>query len=335
MPLKEANKPCPACSQNNFSFILDTKNKNGEFSLYECANCQGQFFFPFFHPGGNWYEQGDTYNQKDEAKPRHPHCYHQHFLKTVELPQKFTALDLGCGTGEFLNALKLRGGEAYGVDIDRAAIEIAKNFFPSIKFQAGKIEEFLGQPKLTEMDYVTMFEVFEHTDDPFEIIDAIQPWLKDSGKLFISLPSRERFRPNWAKWDFPLHHLSRWDQASLSKALSLHGFSVIRTDYINSYGQLREIILEYLADKLHFKQARRFKATAKTNNQTNGNVQKIGIPGKIKHITKKTVYRTARFIGVKFAPSFLASLIYPIAIISKPKSGVMFIEAVKIKKVNY
>ncbi len=322
MPLKEANQPCPFCREaNKPKFIKDIKNKDGQFSLYHCPNCQGQYWAPFSHPGGEWYEKGDSYNVKNEFKPRHIHGYHEYFLKHHPQLTDQYILDLGCGTGEFLNETKKLGANVYGVDIDREAIKIAKHFFKFDHLYAQTIEDFLANPPHNQFDYITMFEVFEHTDNPIEIVRETKKLLKSEGLLIMSIPSRERIFVNLAGWDYPYHHLSRWSGKAIKKILELNDFNNIKISYINKFRQLRELFLDLLAAKLHFKSARKFKVESNPNNSPT----KLSI----KKLIIKIIYKIIRFIGVKLAPRVLATIFYPFLLIFYPQSGVMYIEANK------
>jgi len=70
-------------------------------------------------------------------------------------------LDVGCGTGEFVSALRKLGIEAYGVEISKAALEIADK----------KIKPYLKEGDITNIPYpdnsfdlVLTFDVMEHLE---------------------------------------------------------------------------------------------------------------------------------------------------------------------------
>ncbi|HNW55874.1 MAG TPA: class I SAM-dependent methyltransferase [bacterium] len=326
MSLQKAAAKCPFCQTEQAPrFVLDKVNENGSFSLYHCQNCGGEYFAPFFHPGGDWYEKGDPYNVKESFSPRDLHCYHKYFLSNqIELEGK-AVLEFGCGTGEFLAELAKHGADVYGVDIDNSAIAIARSAFSLNNLFPMSIGDFVKNPPRAEFDYLTMFEVFEHVDNPIDILQSAHRLLKNGGKIFISIPSRDRIFLNFSGWDFPYHHLSRWDGQSFTTILKLNGFSDVKVSYINRYNQLRELFLEILADKFHFKSARKFKQDDGSN--------KVSIKPSLKQKTKQTilrlVYPLARFIGVKMLPNILAVIFYPVLLVFYPKSGVMFFEARK------
>ena len=330
MSLQPPESKCPFCqSAQSPRFILDKVNQNGRFSLYHCPCCGGEYFTPFKHPGEQWYEEVDSYNIKENFQPREIHSYHKKFLELHPDLAGMAVLELGCGTGEFLAELQKRGADTYGVDIDKTAIEIAQRSFGLPHLYAMSIEDFCSQPPRQDFDYVVMFEVFEHVYNPVAILQSAYQLLRDGGKLAMSTPSRERIFANWANWDYPYHHLSRWDGSAIKNILELNGWRNIHITYINRYHQLRELFLDILAAKLHFRSARKFKVDNNQGNSSSTSKTQSNIGATIKRYLIKTIYSLVRFIGVVLLPNLLALIFYPILIVFYPRSGIMYLEAEK------
>lgn len=315
-------KNCPLCEkESTFSFIMDFSNPDGDFSLYACAVCGGQFWAPFKNPGSEWYEKQDNFNVKQDFKPRPLHSYHKEFLaRNGGRLAGVSTLDIGCGTGEFVNELKKRGAVACGVDIDREAISIAKKFFAAENYHNLPAEDFLKAYGSSKYGLITLFEVFEHIDKPMVILRAAREMLIENGKLCLSTPTRQRPLVNSAAWDFPYHHLSRWDGTSISNLLKEAGFSEIKIAYINRFGQLNELFLEILAKTLKFKKGRALAGVESVNSAEQP-------PDTFKKTINKIIYRAGRFVGVVFMPYVLAAIFYPVSAIFYPHSGIMYIEA--------
>lgn len=321
MPFQSAPTICPLCQKTaSFNFVQDFKNQSAAFSLYQCSVCGGQFWAPFKNPGAQWYESGDDYNVKDENHPRPIHCYHKYFLAGNQDLKNKTILDIGCGTGEFLSVLEARGALAYGTDIDPGAVAFAKKLYQPKHIFALAVNDYFQQDQAAPYDIITAFEVFEHVDDPWTILTFAQKSLQPGGRLVMSTPSRRRFLANLAYWDYPYHHLSRWDEAAIRKIASLAGFQSVKITYLNQFNQLKEVFLEFLAKKLQFKKASGLKNISQSPAASGFSLKQLII---------KIVYRTGRFIGIIIIPYFLAALAYPISRIFYPKSGLMYIEAFK------
>lgn len=326
MPFYDANKNCPLCGQNaKNKFIKDYKNDDGKFSLYECLTCGGQFWLPFKNPGASWYEQGDSYNIKDESNPRQIHSYHKKFLEIHGNKINGTKmLDLGCGTGEFMSKLKKGGANVYGADIDKDSVRIAKNLYGLNNIYNLPINNFFNEFRESQFDYITAFEFFEHIDNPWIILNESKKLLKSNGKLIMSIPTRERPLVDLVGWDYPYHHLSRWDEKSIKHILTFFGYKKINLIYINKFHQLYEVFLEIIAKKLKFKKAKKLKRIS--NEEKNAN-NKESSGNFLKKILIKTVYKTGRFIGVVLVPYTATVIFFPISYIFFPRSGIMYIEA--------
>jgi len=326
MLINQPEKNCPLCRQQaTFLFLRDYTDQGKNFSLYECDVCGGQFWQPYKNPGADWYINQDKFNVKDGLKSRSIHAYHKYFIKSqAENLKNAYALDLGCGTGEFLAELEKRGANVYGTDIDSSAIEIARASHNLKNITALPINLFFQSEKLPPLDFVTVFEVFEHVDDAWSVLSESKKFLKSGGKLVMSVPTRERIFANVADWDYPYHHLSRWDEKAIRYHLTLAGYENVQVDYINKFHQLYELFLEIIAAKLKFNKAAGMKKIA---NQSGEAAARAKVSLKI--IIIRIIYKTGRFLGVVFTPYFLAAIFFPIALIFYPRSGIMYIVAVK------
>ncbi|MBQ4821772.1 class I SAM-dependent methyltransferase [Aquimarina sp. MMG016] len=125
------------------------------------------------------------------------------------IPRDGKVLDIGCGSGAFLNYLHekynfgLFGLEIKG-DIAERAIERNKGF----KLYVGFFNEI--DFKNQTFDVITMYHVFEHLLTPYEDIQKIKKILKPGGKLIISMPNIDSwqatmFKDKWFHLDVPRH----------------------------------------------------------------------------------------------------------------------------------
>lgn len=67
------------------------------------------------------------------------------------IPSGSSILDLGCGNGRILNALKPKRG--VGIDINKKKINLAKKKYPQLQFYEQKIENFTSEEKF---DYILL-----------------------------------------------------------------------------------------------------------------------------------------------------------------------------------
>lgn len=276
MPFQQSPKICPVClEESHFKFIRDYQSKNGNFSLYECLKCDVQFWAPFKNPGVEWYESQEQYRVKEFKIYR---GYHKKFLRLHPVFSKNTrVLDLGCGSGEFLNELQKRGCEVWGVDSDRIDIELAKQQFELKNLYAMSFDDFFKKLGLPQFNIITFFEVIEHLDDPLGFIQKIKKFLKPDGKIFLSTPSRERIMSDNYEWDFPPYHLTRWNETAIRKLLQKVNLKIISISYVDQFWHLFEMFRGKIKMNLVNKTKRALDVDEKNENKEQGvnNVKKV------------------------------------------------------------
>jgi 2-polyprenyl-3-methyl-5-hydroxy-6-metoxy-1,4-benzoquinol methylase len=115
-------------------------------------------------------------------------------------------LDVGSHTGNLHPPLLRRGYEVTGVDIDPAAVEIARRAGREVLLT----DLFEATFPAASFDVVTMIHTLEHLDDPNRVIEEIARVLRPSGILFINVPNYRGLLPrimrdHWLGWVAPQH----------------------------------------------------------------------------------------------------------------------------------
>lgn len=115
-------------------------------------------------------------------------------------------LDVGSGTGAFVNEMKGNGWEVVGLEPDAGARKVAKDLFG---FQLQEIEElFYLSPN--SFDAITLWHVLEHVHDLQTYLQQLRSVLKPDGRLIIAVPNYTSFdasiyKEYWAGYDVPRH----------------------------------------------------------------------------------------------------------------------------------
>ncbi|MEN6427792.1 MAG: class I SAM-dependent methyltransferase [Phycisphaerales bacterium] len=142
-------------------------------------------------------------------------------------------LDVGCGNGSFLNAMRRRTGcEVQGVDLSPAAVEQARRLYGLDVFQGMVAQAPFGEGAF---DVVTAWWYLEHVPDPQVCVGKMAKLLKDGGLCVIGVPNFDScwaraFRDKWYHLDCP-RHLCIWTPGAIRRLLADHGLSVTAISY--------------------------------------------------------------------------------------------------------
>jgi SAM-dependent methyltransferase len=244
MPILSHPEICPICkSGRKFKFIRGFLKDQAKYSLYQCLDCQVQFWLPLELERSQWYEKTNPYRVRELIGVKIYRGYHKTFLKRNKaFPEDAKILDLGCGTGEFISELKKRGCQVWGLDFDRKAIKIARQQFGLENVYSLSFEEFFKKENLPKFDIITFFEVLEHLDNPLEFVQNVKSLLKPDGRIVLSVPSRERMLANLNNWDFPPHHFTRWNKEAILNLFQKFDFHIFNISYVEEFRILLESI---------------------------------------------------------------------------------------------
>lgn len=136
-----------------------------------------------------------------------------------DIPGK--VLDVGCGPGSFLDVLRRRGWDAYGIEPTPHYAEFARERY-RVKVTTG----FLEDVQLPEayFDMVTLERTFEHMADPTQALITIRNSLKEGGIICIDVPNI--LKPKKLPF-FEAPHLYYFSPNTLSLLLRKIGFELI------------------------------------------------------------------------------------------------------------
>lgn len=140
------------------------------------------------------------------------------------MPPCQTACDLGCGTGNVLEALLTKATTVIGVDGSPRMLEIAKKHFPDNPNISLRIGDLSHLPlRDGEADFVCLNLVLHHIPQPLEILREVNRVLLPQGNLVITDFARhtdERMRTQYGD------HWLGFTKDDLEKFLFESGFSI-------------------------------------------------------------------------------------------------------------
>jgi 2-polyprenyl-3-methyl-5-hydroxy-6-metoxy-1,4-benzoquinol methylase len=149
-------------------------------------------------------------------------------------------LDVGCGSGIFLDYLKPRipGAELFGYDLNAEILAgLTKRGLGILAGDLGQIEKLSGD--LAPFDAICMLQVLEHAGDPVALLQTFMGLLRPGGLLIITTPDAagpiKKF-PD-ALTEIPPHHVTHWTEATFRALLQNHNLKmrVVRFEPLPDY----------------------------------------------------------------------------------------------------
>ncbi len=200
-----ARKPCVVCASTRRARELAV---TGEWTVLRCDGCGLRTLDPEPSPehlvevfdDGSIYE--GAFTLRDDIMARHDATLAG--LERRVHPGRL--LDVGCGTGFFLEAARTRGWDVAGIDPSPFAVEQVRAL--GIEAHKGLLHE-VDLPEAS-FDAVALLQVVEHLLDPRDLLERCRRLLKPGGALLVATPNpasllartqRERFN----YWIPPVH----------------------------------------------------------------------------------------------------------------------------------
>ena len=199
-------------SKESFDLLLDE-----EFQLLKTHPQPSLDILP------SYYESEDYISHTDSKRTLFEKLYHlvktkalknKVALITRENASKGNLLDIGAGTGDFLNQANKSGWNSVGVEPNEKAKNIA--IAKGVNFVAS-----LDDLDNNSFDVITMWHVLEHVPDLDFQIKTLKRLLKPNGTIFIAVPNFKSFdakhyKSFWAAYDVP-RHLWHFSKISIQK----------------------------------------------------------------------------------------------------------------------
>ena len=237
---------CPICDGNNHSLFLQAADRfnmaaGQSFQLVECQACgfkflnprpRAQFLAKFYHSAEYQpflsAQTAQSFWDRVYAGVRR-YTIASKRRKIERLKSKGRVLDIGCGTGEFLNEMQLHGWQVAGVERDQQSAEFAQRTF-GLEISSKDLHQNKYLKK--SLDVITFWHVLEHLYDPRETLDMTREWLKDDGIILVAVPNVVSFDArfygsSWVALDAP-RHLHHFTPQSISAMCQTVGLQVLR-----------------------------------------------------------------------------------------------------------
>ena len=232
---------CPVCAADKIAPQLTAKDytvSQQQFSIWHCNNCTVRFTqdVPEQNAIGAFYQSDNYISHSDTKKGIVNSLYHLVRSRTLNAKRKLIIdkvgmmkgeiLDIGCGTGAFLNTMKTAGWGITGLEPDDTAIKKAAELY---NIQA-QLPEKLFELKPSTYHAITMWHVLEHVHELHAYIKQLHNLLTPQGKIFIAVPNYTSYdaglyNEHWAAYDVP-RHLYHFSPQSMQHLLAQYSLTL-------------------------------------------------------------------------------------------------------------
>lgn len=241
---------CPACGAAGFRALFSANDRlflttDRRFEVVACEACGLMRLYPRpareeleqYYPPAYWYTPGENLaGRLEQAYRRIVLRDHAAFVRRAisAAGGRGPVLDVGCGSGLLLRALKKHGVAVTGLDFSPTAASIA--------WRANGVPCACGNPATPPFrdgafSVVTMFHVLEHVEDPAEYLTFAGRLLAPGGRLVVQVPDAASWlflllRERWSGLDVP-RHLIDFRASDLEALLDSCGFEVVRRKHFS------------------------------------------------------------------------------------------------------
>ena len=187
--------------------------------LRECAGCGLRYFTPSLPGDATFYEVLGSHGYYEASR-------WEFGVVGARVGPDDDVLDIGCGRGDFVRSVAGRRGRTVGVDHNAEAI--ARLDESGIEGYAVDLAQLTDIEK-ESFDVVCAFQILEHVPSVDDLLRPALELLRPGGRLFISVPNRDRRRPpGFEPLDQPPHHISRWADQQFARLAERYGLDLER-----------------------------------------------------------------------------------------------------------
>ena len=214
-------RECPVCDSTNFSPFLTCTDyfvSGEQFTIKRCGNCGFKITENIEDEEniGRYYQSEEYISHSNTSKGMINAVYHQvrnymlgqkrKLVESAAGMQSGRIMDVGTGTGFFLNEMSRHGWQVTGTEKSPDARQFAQT-----EFNLNMLEtEELFNLKDNSFDVITLWHVLEHIHRLQENMQTFRRLLKKEGKLIIAVPNHDsydaqHYKEFWAAYDVPRH----------------------------------------------------------------------------------------------------------------------------------
>jgi 2-polyprenyl-3-methyl-5-hydroxy-6-metoxy-1,4-benzoquinol methylase len=233
---------CPLCNSTEIKY----KFKKRGSPFFKCPQCR----FVFQHNNDNPNFQNNltdfetaylNYFESSRADKKNHNSLLQ-WIQKYKPGTDYQLLDIGCGSGKFVNYLNTQGYKSFGIE---PSVPVYNHFLANNSvFECTSVIDYINKVPGNVFDIITAFDVLEHVKDPVEFLTGIASLLHKDSLLFISTPDVGSFHRKLTgkHWHyFNKYHFSFFSKNTIRLAAKMAGLELLNVSHRSRYFQLKYI----------------------------------------------------------------------------------------------
>ncbi len=219
--------------------VKDQSISHETFDLWRCEDCAFTFTQdpPTEDACGSYYESDVYISHSDTRESWRDRLYHS--ARDYMLGRKWNIiqkhnggksngllLDVGAGTGYFLNHVRSKGWSVKGIEVSDKARSFCKTNFDIETSPPADLFHLTDR-----YDVISLWHVLEHLYDFHKYVVQFKLLLKEDGLLVIAVPNHssgdaQKYESDWAAYDVP-RHLWHFTPSDFESIAQKHGLKLI------------------------------------------------------------------------------------------------------------
>lgn len=241
--IRSALRPCPVCSHaeaevlHPMRFVLPEGSQLPDaYDIVACCHCcfvyadtaGAQADYDCYYTNFSHYEDASVATGGGDSDTDRERLGATAAWLATRLPHDARLLDIGCGNGGLLVALRERNfTRLAGLDPARGCVKRLRE--TGFEAWVGSLSTFSGADIPGVFDAILLSHVLEHIVDVHGALATLRDRLAPGGLLYVEAPDASRYveHPFVPFYYFDSEHINHFDRTSLFNLGRLNGFNVI------------------------------------------------------------------------------------------------------------
>jgi len=240
---------CRLCSSHKLEKVLDLKpvpigekyssspfteeTQRFPIDLYNCQNCSCIQVLDNIDQDFLWSEYTYFSGQTDSII-NHQDDFTKYVVENFKFSKKPKTLDIGSNDGTLLKAFEKRGFDIFGVDPANTVASVAREqgVETLVALFSDKIIEDIPL-NFRDLDLITAFNVFAHSDDMYGMIHGVSKLLKPDGIFCFEVQYLVPILDKNLLGTIFHEHMIHYSVTSANNFMKSHGFKIIDLQFNN------------------------------------------------------------------------------------------------------